>query len=278
MLQELRTLSKPHHIRHVSCHECPMTVSTWCSKSLEQGQNLNKLLSCVSEMVTSLSQINEPIPGMFVLIWMHFSLWFQIWSWNSTILNFFTNIVTFSTCRLSALACRVENIGVHFLVPFCPFFQQGHHIHERRVSLSLLKCFLFYLFFFYTHHHQSTAYMMKDEPYIVRRGMSLFLDTLDDETMFKTLSVKDFLWGYKEPFFEFINKYFPQPGVTDEFGFLLGVRSVTIGPVPLDKIWYTFDTIQNVSKLCQIKNASNLTQNGTIWYIYKIVSNQIWYT
>ena len=37
---------------------------------------------------------------MFVLIWMHFTLWFQIWSWNSTILTFFTNFVNFLTSRL----------------------------------------------------------------------------------------------------------------------------------------------------------------------------------
>ena len=52
----------------------------------------------------SISQINEPIPGMFVHIWMHFSWWFQIWSWNSTILTFFTKFVKFMTCRLHSPA------------------------------------------------------------------------------------------------------------------------------------------------------------------------------
>ena len=41
---------------------------------------------------------------MFVLIWMHFSWWFQIWSWNSRILTYFTNVVTFLTCRLHSPA------------------------------------------------------------------------------------------------------------------------------------------------------------------------------
>ena len=48
------------------------------------------------------SRINEPIPGMFVLSWMHFSWWFQIW--KSTMLTFFTKYVTFMTCRLHSPA------------------------------------------------------------------------------------------------------------------------------------------------------------------------------
>ena len=62
------------------------------------------LLSHISEISTAISRINEPIPGMFVLIWMHFSLWIQIWSWNATISTFFTNCVYFLTCRLHSPA------------------------------------------------------------------------------------------------------------------------------------------------------------------------------
>ena len=36
------------------------------------------ILSQISEIVTAISRINEPILGMFVLIWMYFSNWFQI--------------------------------------------------------------------------------------------------------------------------------------------------------------------------------------------------------
>ena len=32
----------------------------------------------ISEILTTISQINEPITGMFVLILMHFLWWFQI--------------------------------------------------------------------------------------------------------------------------------------------------------------------------------------------------------
>ena len=41
---------------------------------------------------------------MFVLISMYFSWLFKIWSWNSTILTFFTKFNTFLTCRLQTPA------------------------------------------------------------------------------------------------------------------------------------------------------------------------------
>ena len=49
-------------------------------------------ISEISEILTAISRITEPIPGMFVLNWMHFSLWFQIWSWTFTISTFFLQI------------------------------------------------------------------------------------------------------------------------------------------------------------------------------------------
>ena len=59
-----------------------------------------RLLSQNSNISQVISGITKPKLGMFVLIWMHFSWWFQIWSWNSTILIFFTNFVKCFTCRL----------------------------------------------------------------------------------------------------------------------------------------------------------------------------------
>ena len=57
-----------------------------------------------SDIVMAISRFTEPIPGMFVLIWMYFSWWFQIWSWNSQMLTFFTKFVKFVTCRLHSPA------------------------------------------------------------------------------------------------------------------------------------------------------------------------------
>ena len=54
---------------------------------------------------------------MLVLISMHFSWWFQIWSWNSTILTIFTTFVYLFNLS-SALACRVESIKIDVLM--CP--------------------------------------------------------------------------------------------------------------------------------------------------------------
>ena len=61
-------------------------------------------ISEISEILTAISRITEPIPGMFVLNWMHFSLWFQIWSWTFTFRHFFTNFVSCVTCRLHSPA------------------------------------------------------------------------------------------------------------------------------------------------------------------------------
>ena len=44
----------------------------------------------ISLRFKAISRITKPTPGMFVLIWMHFSWWFQIWRWNLIILTFLT--------------------------------------------------------------------------------------------------------------------------------------------------------------------------------------------
>ena len=55
-------------------------------------------------MLTAIWRISEPIPGMLVLIWMQFSLWFQIWPWNFTILTFLTILWHFWTVVCSRLS------------------------------------------------------------------------------------------------------------------------------------------------------------------------------
>ena len=63
-----------------------------------------RLFSQISKILRSISQITEPIPGMFVVIWMHFPWWFQIWSWNSKIFVIFEYFVKFLACRLHSPA------------------------------------------------------------------------------------------------------------------------------------------------------------------------------
>ena len=60
-------------------------------------------LSHVSVNLTCILRINEPIPGMFVLIWMYFSWWFQILSWDFTTFIFLTILWHFLTVVCSRL-------------------------------------------------------------------------------------------------------------------------------------------------------------------------------
>ena len=64
-----------------------------------------------------ISHITRPITChvMFVLIWMRFTWWFQIYHQNSTILTFFTILGTFWTCRLHTAATRKKS---HFVSIF----------------------------------------------------------------------------------------------------------------------------------------------------------------
>ena len=75
------------------------------------------LLYHISKMLMSISRINGPIPGMFVLCLMHFSWWIQIWPWHSTMLTFFTEFVKFMICRLhSPAAWKLLRITRFFAV------------------------------------------------------------------------------------------------------------------------------------------------------------------
>ena len=62
------------------------------------------LFSQRSNILRVVSGITKPILGMFVLFLMHFSRWFQIWSWNATILKYFTKCVKFLTWHLHSPA------------------------------------------------------------------------------------------------------------------------------------------------------------------------------
>ena len=52
-------------------------VNTYHAGIVFIEQNEAKIVD-ISEMLMAISRITEPIPGMFVLNLMHFSLWFQI--------------------------------------------------------------------------------------------------------------------------------------------------------------------------------------------------------
>ena len=69
----------------------PLAFNTSHTTISFAGKNCSEFLQN-SEISTAISGITGPILGMFVLIWLHSSRWFQIWSWNSKIL---TNLWTF---------------------------------------------------------------------------------------------------------------------------------------------------------------------------------------
>ena len=80
---------------------------------------------------------------MFFLLWMHFPWWFQIWSWNSEISTFFTNLVKF-VCLSSALACRVEGLSVKNWDTFTTFFfsqRKGNSHQMWSNQLSILRLY-----------------------------------------------------------------------------------------------------------------------------------------
>ena len=54
-----------------------------------------------------ISGISKPKPGMFVLNLMHFSWWFQIWSWNSKILR---NLYRVVCSRLPRGKCTLHDV------------------------------------------------------------------------------------------------------------------------------------------------------------------------
>ena len=62
------------------------------------------LLSKIVFVFSTFSGITKPILSMLVLIWMRLSWRFQVWSWNSTILTFFTTFLKILTCRLHSSA------------------------------------------------------------------------------------------------------------------------------------------------------------------------------
>ena len=82
-------------------------------------------------ILTCILRINEPIPGMFVLIWMHFSYWFQMSSLKSRMLTFVNIFGHFWLS--SAHACRVESINNIYIEEHCRKKKQI----ERKESSTL---------------------------------------------------------------------------------------------------------------------------------------------
>ena len=87
------------------------TISCLSFNTYNAGIGLNEHNSCLllsnfwNVNVYFTKQNNDPVPGMFVLIWMHFPWWFQIWSWNSKMLTFWKTFCTYLLLTPAALKC-----------------------------------------------------------------------------------------------------------------------------------------------------------------------------
>ena len=77
-----------------------------------------------------ISGITKPILGMLVLIWMHFSRWFRIWYWNSTILTF---------CRLHLPAAWL-GLNMHFSQPASQ--ARTAVFKNSNINSSCLPCYI----------------------------------------------------------------------------------------------------------------------------------------
>ena len=107
------------------------------------------LFSQNSNISQVISGITKPILGMLVFIWMHFSWWFQIWSWNSTILIYFTKFVKFLTCRLHSPAARKAlrgselnsclNKTVFYHYPYMMELIELHHDFNLQLYIAALE-------------------------------------------------------------------------------------------------------------------------------------------
>ena len=73
--------------------------------------------------------------------------------------------------------------------------------------------------------------MFRDAPKFLQRILAGIIGNVGEEP-FIQLSVRQFVWGYDEPLFKWLNEKFPDLGLpeefSEEFGFLLGVRTMCV--------------------------------------------------
>ena len=74
---------------------------------------------------------------------------------------------------------------------------------------------------------------MREYNTLLKAGLSLFMEGVGEKP-FMPLSVRQLVWGYDEPLFEWVHTHlpmFPLPeGFETQFGFLLGVRTQLMYP------------------------------------------------
>ncbi|XP_033634758.1 scavenger receptor class B member 1-like isoform X2 [Asterias rubens] len=95
----------------------------------------------------------------------------------------------------------------------------------------------------------STVYFVREYNTLLKAGLSLFMEGVGEKP-FMPLSVRQLVWGYDEPLFEWVHTHlpmFPLPeGFETQFGFLLGRNNTPLGE------YTTFTGVQNKTRVNEI--------------------------
>lgn len=98
------------------------------------------------------------------------------------------------------------------------------------------------------------AVMMEDKPTSLKLLMTLGLVTMGQRA-FMNRTVGEILWGYEDPFVNFLSKYFPDMfPVKDKFGLFVGMNDSSSG------VFTVFTGVQNFSKIHLVDKWNGLSE------------------
>lgn len=96
--------------------------------------------------------------------------------------------------------------------------------------------------------------MMEDKPTSLKLMMTLGLVTMGQRA-FMNRTVGEILWGYEDPFVNFLNKYFPDMlPIKDKFGLFVGMNDSSSG------VFTVFTGVQNFSKIHLVDKWNGLSE------------------
>ena len=111
-----------------------LTFQKW--NTLNAGIGITERKSILLlQFLKCISRINEPMPRIFVLIWMYFSWWFQLLSRDSTMLTFLTIFWHFWAVVCSRLPGKT-NARLHPILCLHYSFSDNGWISSRTVACS----------------------------------------------------------------------------------------------------------------------------------------------
>ncbi|XP_071798477.1 scavenger receptor class B member 1-like [Asterias amurensis] len=103
----------------------------------------------------------------------------------------------------------------------------------------------------------SVVYMFRDAPKFLQVILAGIIGSVGEEP-FIQLSVRQFVWGYDEPLFKWLNEKFPDLGLpeefSEEFGFLLGRNDTEFGE------YTVFTGVENISSVNLVDKFNGLPE------------------